>query len=162
MKTTLNLKGIQLGDLRIGDIVLEQEYSASEATNLMFGAKRFVKELIKDLPEMLLDLEGAFETFQEIDERQESKVEHKFDGLARHMHSEMSMEDILANLRAQRDAEYARERQAKEQASNDRPMPRVKVKVTGPQGEMDMEDVPAEIKSVIGDIIGKIERGEMR
>ena len=148
MKTTLNLKGIQLGNLKIGDITLEQEYSATEAINLVFAGKKFVKELIKDLPEMLLDLEGAYETFQEIDERQSA--------------NEPSMEEILANLRAERDAEYAREAEKKAKASEklvaDRPMPKVKVNVIGPKGM----DMPDEVKGIISHIINDIENGRIR
>lgn len=168
MKNTVKLQGIQLGALKIGDIVLESEYSANEAIKMFFAGKDFVKELIKDLPEMLLDLEGAFDTFEEIEDRQEEKARELFallnskvnkEELLKHAEKlqeklapkeKCTIEERLAELRAKRDAQ-----------DNMPKMP--KVKVMGPEGkEMDINDLPDEVKAVIGNVIGRIERGEMR
>lgn len=175
MKNTVKLQGIQLGALKIGDIVLESEYSANEAIKMFFAGKDFVKELIKDLPEMLLDLEGAFDTFEEIEDRQMEKAIEIQKEKARELfgllnskankeellrHAEMlqkkfapkeecTIEERLAELRAKRDAQHN--------------IPKAKVKVMGPEGkEMNIDDLPEEVKAVIGDVIGRIERGEMR
>lgn len=73
MKTTFKLGSIEIQGVKINDIEVTQEYTAKEAIDLVFAGKSFVKSLIKDLPEMLEDLEVAFNKFNEIDERVESK-----------------------------------------------------------------------------------------
>ena len=60
MKTTFKLGSIEIQGVKINDIEVTQEYTAQEAINLTFAGKSFVKSLIKDLPEMLEDLEVAF------------------------------------------------------------------------------------------------------
>lgn len=168
MKNTVKLQGIQLGALKIGDIVLESEYTVDDSIKMFFAGKKFVKELIKDLPEILLDLEGAFDTFEEIEDRQEEKARELFallnskvnrEELLKHAemlqekfapNQEQTIEEKLAELRAKRDAQ-----------DNMPKMP--KVKVMGPEGkEMNMDELPEEIKAIIGNVIGRIERGEMR
>ena len=73
MKTIFKLGSIEVQGVKINDIEVTQEYTAKEAIDLVFAGKSFVKSLIKDLPEMLEDLEVAFNKFNEIDERVESK-----------------------------------------------------------------------------------------
>lgn len=73
MKTTFKLGSIEIQGVKINDIEVTQEYTAQEAINLTFAGKSFVKSLIKDLPEMLEDLEVAFNKCNEIDEIDESK-----------------------------------------------------------------------------------------
>lgn len=73
MKTTFKLGSIEIQGVRINDIEVTQEYTAQDAINLAFAGKSFVKGLIKELPEILEDLEVAFNKFNEIDERVESK-----------------------------------------------------------------------------------------
>ena len=73
MKTTFKLGSIEIQGVKINDIEVTQEYTAQEAINLTFAGKSFVKSLIKDLPEMLEDLEVAFNKCNEIDETDESK-----------------------------------------------------------------------------------------
>ena len=57
--------GAILGDLQIG-------LAAGALVELAFAGKSFVKSLIKDLPEMILDLDKAFETFNEVDSKYEN------------------------------------------------------------------------------------------
>lgn len=73
MKTTFKLGSIEVQGVKINDIEVTQEYTAQEAINLTFAGKSFVKSLIKDLPEMLEDLEVAFNKCNEIDETVESR-----------------------------------------------------------------------------------------
>ena len=73
MKTTFKLGSIEIQGVKINDIEVTQEYTAQEAINLTFAGKSFVKSLIKDLPEMLEDLEVAFNKCNEIDETVESR-----------------------------------------------------------------------------------------
>ena len=72
MKTKINLGNIEFNRIKLSNISLEQEYSAKEAVELAFAGKSFVKSLIKDLPEMILDLDKAFETFNEVDSKYEN------------------------------------------------------------------------------------------
>ena len=72
MKTKINLGNIEFNGIKLSNISLEQEYSAKEAVELAFAGKSFVKSLIKDLPEMILDLDKAFETFNEVDSKYEN------------------------------------------------------------------------------------------
>ena len=75
MKTTFKLGSIEIQGVKINDIEVTQEYTAQEAINLTFAGKSFVKSLIKDLPEMLEDLEVAFNKFNEIDESKDMTKE---------------------------------------------------------------------------------------
>lgn len=73
MKTIFKLGSIEVQGVKINDIEVTQEYTAKEAIDLVFAGKSFVKELIKELPEMLEDLEVVSNKFNGIDERVESK-----------------------------------------------------------------------------------------
>ena len=76
MKTIFKLGSIEVQGVKINDIEVTQEYTAKEAIDLVFAGKAFVKSLIKDLPEMLEDLEvvsNKFNGIDEIDERVESR-----------------------------------------------------------------------------------------
>jgi tRNA G37 N-methylase TrmD len=73
MKTIFKLGSIEVQGVKINDIEVTQEYTAKEAIDLVFAGKSFVKSLIKDLPEMLEDLEVVSNKFNGIDERVESK-----------------------------------------------------------------------------------------
>lgn len=66
MKTNLVLKNIEVAGVKIGEVSVTQEYSASEAINLMMGGKDFIKSLIKDLPEMAMDLKEGYDTVEAI------------------------------------------------------------------------------------------------
>jgi hypothetical protein len=76
MKTIFKLGSIEVQGVKINDIEVTQEYTAKEAIDLVFAGKSFVKSLIKELPEMLEDLEvvsNKFNGTDEIDERIESR-----------------------------------------------------------------------------------------
>lgn len=75
MKTIFKLGSIEVQGVKINDIEVTQEYTAQEAIDLVFAGKSFVKSLIKDLPEMLEDLEVAFNKFNEIDESKDMTKE---------------------------------------------------------------------------------------
>ncbi|MEG1494688.1 MAG: hypothetical protein RR406_00090 [Bacilli bacterium] len=72
MKTLFKIENIEVRDIKIGNITLEQEYTATDAIQLLTAGKDFVKTLVKELPEMLEDLEKAFNKAIEIDERIEN------------------------------------------------------------------------------------------
>lgn len=73
MKTIFKLGSIEVQGVKINDIEVTQEYTAKEAIDLVFAGKSFVKSLIKDLPEMLEDLEVVSNKFNGMDEIDESK-----------------------------------------------------------------------------------------
>lgn len=66
MKTSLLLKGIEVAGVKIGEVAVTHEYSASEAINLMMGGKEFIKSFIKDIPEMATDLKKAYDVVEAI------------------------------------------------------------------------------------------------
>lgn len=76
MKTKFTLKNIEVEAIKIGEITIEQEYSVSELISAVNGGKSFVKELLKDLPEMISDAQKVVEAIDiaERQERQESEV----------------------------------------------------------------------------------------
>ena len=67
MKTTIKLGNIEFNGLKLENIELTQEYNHIEAIQLMNAGKKFVQDLIKELPEMFDDLYLAFNKFNEID-----------------------------------------------------------------------------------------------
>lgn len=73
MKTLLKLGNITVGEISVSDITIEQEYTAKDAVELAYNGKAFFKELIKELPEMLEDLQVAFNKFSEIDAKVEAE-----------------------------------------------------------------------------------------
>ena len=76
MKTKFTLKNIEVEAIKIGEITIEQEYSVSELISAVNGGKSFVKELLKELPEMISDAQKVVEAIDiaEEQERQASKV----------------------------------------------------------------------------------------
>ena len=77
MKTKFTLKNIEVEDIKIGEITVEQDYSVSELISAVNGGKSFVKELLKELPEMISDAQKVVEAIDiaEEQERQKSKVD---------------------------------------------------------------------------------------
>lgn len=77
MKTKFTLKNIEVEDIKIGEITVEQDYSVSELVSAVNAGKSFVKELLKELPEMISDAQKVVEAIDiaEEQERQKSKVD---------------------------------------------------------------------------------------
>lgn len=71
MKTLLKIGKITVGEVSVSDITIEQEYTAKDVVELAYNGKAFVKELIKELPEIMDDLYVAFNKFNEIDDKVE-------------------------------------------------------------------------------------------
>ena len=75
MKTNLVLKNVEIAGVKIGEVAVEQDYSVTEILKLANGSKNFVKELLKDLPEMLADLKKSVdEDEEEYDEEKETLI----------------------------------------------------------------------------------------
>lgn len=66
MKTSLVFKGIEVAGVKIGEVAVAHEYSATEAIQLMMGGKDFIKSFIKDIPEMANDLKKAYDVVEAI------------------------------------------------------------------------------------------------
>lgn len=92
MKTKFTLKNIEVEAIKIGEITIEQEYSVSELISAVNGGKSFVKELLKELPEMISDAQKVVEAIDiaEEQERQENKVNH----IVRHIRNARSFETV--------------------------------------------------------------------
>lgn len=70
MKNTFKLGALELKGLGVvKNIEITQEYTAGDAMHLMTHGKKFVQSLLKELPEMMLDVEKALDTYTEIDRR---------------------------------------------------------------------------------------------
>ena len=78
MKTKFTLKNIEVEAIKIGEITIEQDYSVSELVSAVNAGKSFVKELLKELPEMISDAQKVVEVIDiaEEQERQKSKVDY--------------------------------------------------------------------------------------
>lgn len=94
MKTTFKLGSLEVQGVKLNDIEVTQEYTALEAVQLVNAGKKFVQDLIKELPEMLEGLEVAFNKFNEIDERVEREEAEK----AKEMQTQMP-EDLKALIK---------------------------------------------------------------
>lgn len=92
MKTKFTLKNIEVEAIKIGEITIEQEYSVSELISAVNGGKSFVKELLKELPEMISDAQKVVEAIDiaEEQERQASKV----NSIVRHIRNARSLESV--------------------------------------------------------------------
>ena len=92
MKTKFTLKNIEVEAIKIGEITIEQDYSVSELISAVNGGKSFVKELIKELPEMISDAQKVAEAIDiaEEQERQKSKV----DCIVRHIRNARSLDAV--------------------------------------------------------------------
>ena len=92
MKTKFTLKNIEVEAIKIGEITIEQDYSVSELISAINGGKSFVKELIKELPEMISDAQKVVEVIDiaEEQERQKSKV----DCIVRHIRNARSLDAV--------------------------------------------------------------------
>lgn len=77
MKTNLVLKNIEIAGIKIGEVAVEQEYSVSEILKLANGSKSFVKELLKDLPEMLADFKKTIDYTESV-EKKKNELKVKF------------------------------------------------------------------------------------
>lgn len=92
MKTKFTLKNIEVEAIKIGEITIEQDYSVSELVSAVNAGKSFVKELLKELPEMISDAQKVVEVIDiaEEQERQKSKV----DCIVRHIRNARSLESV--------------------------------------------------------------------
>lgn len=71
MKTNVVLKNIEIAGVKIGEVAIEQDYSVSEILKLANGGKNFVKELLKDLPEMLADFKKSMDYIDSVEKEEE-------------------------------------------------------------------------------------------
>ena len=92
MKTKFTLKNIEVEAIKIGEITIEQDYSVSELISAVNGGKSFVKGLLKDLPEMISDVQKVIEAVDIVEEqeRQENKLNH----IVRHIRNARSFETV--------------------------------------------------------------------
>lgn len=69
MKTNLTLKNIEVAGVKIGEVSVSQEYSVAEAIGLLTGVKKFIKEVVKELPEFIDDCKVVADKVQDIDSK---------------------------------------------------------------------------------------------
>lgn len=73
MKSTFKIGNIEVQGVKLENVEFTQEYTASEAMELMNFGKRFVRNILRELPEIMEDLETAFNKVVEIEDRQETE-----------------------------------------------------------------------------------------
>ena len=69
MKLNFKIGAINIEGVMIRDIEVTQEYTANEFIKLVYAGKNLVKDIIKEAPEIMEDLEIAQNKFEEIDNR---------------------------------------------------------------------------------------------
>ena len=92
MKTKFTLKNIEVEAIKIGEITIEQDYSVSELISAVNAGKSFVKELIKELPEMISDAQKVAEAIDIAEEQEKQKS--KVDCIVRHIRNARSLDAV--------------------------------------------------------------------
>lgn len=69
MKSTFKLESIEIQGVKLNDMEFTQEYTATEAIQLIGYGKKFMQEVLEETPAMFESMEKAFNKFNEIDER---------------------------------------------------------------------------------------------
>lgn len=95
MRTKLTIGNVQLGEVKLENISIENEYSAGEVMQLLQIGKSFMKDVIKELPEMLEDVEKVFNKFNEINDRCECYRDTQTD-----IEGDVEEDEIINHLRA--------------------------------------------------------------
>lgn len=67
MKTLFKLGNITMGEVTISDLTIEQDYTVTDIVELAYHGKSFIKELVKDLPELIDDICVAFSKAEKLD-----------------------------------------------------------------------------------------------
>lgn len=139
MKTTFKVGALQIQGLGVvRDLEITQEYSAGEAIHMMVHGKKFVQGLLKELPEMMLDIEKAHNTYMEIDERAYESTMEKH------------------HCRCEGEGHCAPEPEQQEEPKKKSIIDQLKamgITVVGQDAE-EIEDLPEEVQYILNQIIG--------
>lgn len=134
MKSTFKLGAVELKGIGVvKDIEITQEYTAGDAMHLITHGKKFVQSLLKEMPEMMLDVEKAVNTFTEIDKR-------AYDS-AMKQYAEDTQGKCECNCKAEEDKPLSGLGSG------------IHVKVASG------EELPEHVKEILGSILGNITRG---
>lgn len=69
MKLNFKIGAINIQGVMIRDLEISQEYTTKEFVDLVYAGKNFMKDIIKEAPEIMEDLEVAQNKFEEINNR---------------------------------------------------------------------------------------------
>ena len=137
MKTTFKVGALQIEGLGVvRDLEITQEYSAGEAIHMMVHGKKFVQGLLKELPEMMLDVEKAHNTYMEIDER--------------------AVKSAIEKHQCKCEGHCAPEPEQQEEPKKESIIDKLKamgIAVVGQDAE-EIEDLPEEVQYILNQIIG--------
>lgn len=150
MKSTFKLGAVELKGIGVvKDIEITQEYTAGDAMHLITHGKKFVQSLLKEMPEMMLDVEKAVNTFTEIDKRaynsamkQYAEDKDMVDDCDRYPLCHNNGECSSCGLSSEN------QKQAKTDLGSG-----IHVKVASG------EELPEHVKEILGSILGNITRG---
>lgn len=76
MKTKFTIGNVQVGELKLENISIEQEYSVGEAVDMMKCGKDFVRSIIRDLPDVMEDVQRIMAKAEEIDNEINSDIDN--------------------------------------------------------------------------------------
>lgn len=67
MKTKFTLKGLEIGEIKIGDVAVETEFSVKEAWGMKNLAKSTAEDILHNMPKYLEQIATAQKKFEELD-----------------------------------------------------------------------------------------------
>lgn len=71
MKTKFTIGNLEINGVKIENISIEQEYSVGEAVDMMKCGKDFVREIIRELPEVMEDVQRIMTKAEELDAKED-------------------------------------------------------------------------------------------
>lgn len=66
MKTKFTLKGLEIGDIKVGDIVVESEFFVKEAWGMKNLVKSTIEDVLHNMPKYLEQVATAYEKYEEL------------------------------------------------------------------------------------------------
>lgn len=73
MKTKVTLKGLEIGNIKVGDIVVESEFFVKEAWGMKNLIKNTTEDLLHNMPKYLEQVATAYEKYEELSQNLEEK-----------------------------------------------------------------------------------------
>ena len=73
MKTKFTLKGLEIGDIKVGDIVVESEFFVKEAWGMKDLVKSTIEDVLHNMPKYLEQVATAYEKYEELSAKLEEE-----------------------------------------------------------------------------------------
>lgn len=102
MKTKFAIGNLEINGVKIENISIEQEYSVGEAVDMMKCGKDFVREIIRDLPEVMENVERIMAKAEEIDdkinEEKDNHIENNMDNFIKHFMNDLGIPGEIVRI----------------------------------------------------------------